>query len=426
MRNAFIVLFCKILSSLTQKLNLGNGSTWPGHIAIRINPHIINQLLKNSRTKILFIVGTNGKTTTTSLLSHILTADGKKIIHNSSGANLLNGIASILLQNSTFFGKIDADVALFEIDENIFPLITKSLRPDAVVALNLFRDQLDRYGEINTIAEKWRKAIASLPQSTKLYLNADDPQIAYLGRKAHQEVFYFGLEEKSDARLDHAADSTYCPACGNKLLFSTVYYAHLGIWKCPNGDFSRPKPNLYSSDYYPLSGLYNKYNTIAAMLVAKSLGLTNEDVSKSLRTFSPAFGRQEKITYHHKHVEIILAKNPAGFNQTLQTINELKAKNILFVLNDRIADGKDVSWIWDVDFEKLQKDKKTITISGDRVYDMALRCKYAGLESKSKNNLEEAISYALSQMEKNETLFIIPTYTAMLEVRKIITGKKIL
>lgn len=425
MKNFFIVLFCKALSSLTTLLNLGNGSTWPGHIALKLNSEIIKDLLQHSSTKIVFILGTNGKTTTTSLISHILQDNGKKVIYNNSGANLINGIASALLLNSSILGNINADVALFEIDENAFPVISKDLTPDIVVALNLFRDQLDRYGEIHTIASKWHDVIKKLPSQTQLILNADDPQVALL-RGNNDQTAYFGLEEKSDAKLDHAADSTYCPLCGNKLKFSTVYYSHLGIWKCPKGDFVRPNPTLSSSNFYPLKGLYNKYNTLAAILAVENLGIPQDRIEKSLRTFSPAFGRQEKITYHNKHIEVILAKNPAGFNQTLETIVDLKAKHVLFALNDRVADGKDVSWIWDVDFEKLQKKQLSITTSGDRVYDLSLRCKYADLSIKSDENMNDAISYALSQMEKNETLFVIPTYTAMLEIRKIITGKKIL
>lgn len=425
MKNFLIVLLCKILSSFASSLNLGNGSTWPGHIALKLNPNIIKDLISHSSTKIVFILGTNGKTTTASLISHILQNSDKKVIHNSSGANLTNGIASTLILSSNIFGKIHADVALFEIDENVFPLLTNDVAPNIIVALNLFRDQLDRYGEVHTIAHKWEATITKLPPQTKLILNADDPQIALLGRKSDQAV-YFGLKEKNDAVLDHAADSTYCPLCKSKLKFSTVYYSHLGIWKCPNEDFSRPEPTLSECTYYPLIGLYNKYNTLAAILVSENLDISKDRIEKSLRTFSPAFGRQEKITYHNKHLEVILAKNPAGFNQTIDTLLELRAKHVLFALNDRIADGKDISWIWDVDFEKLQKQQPSITASGDRVYDLSLRCKYADLSIKSNENMDDAISYALAQMDRDETLFIVPTYTAMLEIRKIITGKKIL
>ncbi len=425
MKNFFVILLCKVLSFFASRLNLGNGSTWPGHIALKLNPNIIKDLSSHSSTKIVFILGTNGKTTTASLISHILQNSDKKVIHNSSGANLTNGIASTLILSSNVFGKIHADVALFEIDENVFPLLTNDVAPNIIVALNLFRDQLDRYGEVHTIAHKWENAITKLPTQTKLILNADDPQIALLGKNSNQAV-YFGLNEKSDAVLDHAADSTYCPLCGTKLTFSTVYYSHLGIWKCPKGDFVRPNPTLSSSNFYPLQGLYNKYNTLAAILVVENLGIPQDRIEKSLRTFSPAFGRQEKITYHNKHIEVILAKNPAGLNQTLETIIDLKAKHVLFALNDRIADGKDISWIWDADFEKLQKQQLSITTSGDRVYDLSLRCKYADLSIKSDENMNDAISYALAQMDRDETLFIVPTYTAMLEIRKIITGKKIL
>lgn len=426
MKNQLLIHQGKLLSKIIQLANLGNGSTWPGHIALKVNPNFIKETLKHSPTKIIFIVGTNGKTTTTAILTHLLKGDRKKVIQNTSGANLINGIASTLILNTNIKGKLLADYALFEVDENAFPLACREVTPDAIILLNLFRDQLDRYGEINTIAAKWAKTIAQLPSSTKLFLNADDPQIAFLGKNATQKVYYFGLDEKGTTKSDQMADSSYCPICESRLEYKKTYYSHLGVWSCPKKDFSRPTSLVSAAPSYPLSGLYNHYNTLAAYLCALTLGTAAITLEESLKTFKPAFGRQEKLLVHNKNVEVILAKNPAGFNQTLQTVLDLKAKNLLMLLNDRIADGTDVSWIWDIDFEMLKGKNLTITVSGDRCYDLALRLKYSGVPVIVEPRLTTAISASIAGTSYEDTLFIIPTYTAMLDIRKVLTGKKIL
>lgn len=441
MRNQFLITQGKILSKLAKIANLGHGSTWPGHIALTLHTSFIKDLLKKSKTRVVFIVGTNGKTTTTTLLRHILKTAQKKVIHNESGANLLNGIAStLLLHSSPLSAKVEADIALFEVDENAFPLICEEITPDMIVFLNLFRDQLDRYGEVNTVAFKWQETLTRIPSSTRLFLNADDPQIAFLGQIAKQRVSYFGVNEpqkKQDA-IDHSSDSTYCPNCETKLTYSKNYYSHIGIWTCPGCEFSYPSHVFTNAPSYPLYGLYNKYNVNAATLVAEYLGVPKNVINKAFSSFQPAFGRQEKLVYEGKSAEIILVKNPAGFNQALVTVLEQKAKHLLLVLNDRSADGTDISWIWDIDVEQLHKVKDLkLTLSGQRVYELALRLKYGGfgkIEHGTWNtentqiieNLQEAITRAFSSVEKNEKLYILPTYTAMLEVRKLLTGKKIL
>ena len=396
-------------------------------MALSVNKNFIKDLIKNSKTKIIFVVGTNGKTTTTSLLAHILRTNGKKVIQNTSGANLLNGVASTLLLSASSRGKIEADYLLFEIDESAFPLACKELTPDGIVMLNLFRDQLDRYGEVNTIALKWREALSTLPNTTQLFLNADDPQIAFLGKHSRLHELYFGLDEKGakSPKIDHSSDSTFCPNCAEKLVYAKKYYSHLGIWSCPSCQLIHPTHVLTTSPSYPIDGLYNKYNTHAVVVVATYLGVPIDDIKNSLQTFVPVFGRQEKIEFEDKNVEIILAKNPAGFDQSLETIIENKATDLLLILNDNIADGTDVSWIWDINTEMLIDKKMQITLSGTRAYDLALRLKYAGI---SDYVLEPNISLAVDMAVKKATthLSILPTYTAMLEVRKLLTGKKIL
>ena len=229
----------------------------------------------------------------------------------------------------------------------------------------------------------------------------------------------------------------YCPKCGSRLDYKSITFSHLGNWTCGNCGLKKPKADLENFDTYPLPGLYNKYNTHAAILAAKVLGISTDKITKALTHFKPAFGRQEIIEYKGKKIQIFLSKNPASFNQSLATINELKARNLLIVLNDRIPDGRDVSWIWDVDFENNLKNFKNVTVSGDRVYDMALRLAYSTQKSKLKNqnfnskvkifeSLDTAIENSIQGINSKETLYILPTYSAMLDLRKILTGKAIL
>lgn len=432
MNNFWVANLGKTISTLSKLSNRGSGSTWPGHIALGLNNTYIKDLLQTAPTQIILIVGTNGKTTTGKILTTILQKQKKKVIQNSSGANLLNGIASSLLLGTTFSGDLQADYAIFEVDENNLPLVLKELTPKAIAVLDLFRDQLDRYGEIDSIAEKWEKAFEKLPSSTHLILNADDPLVAYLGQNTKAAVSYFGLDQTAENGADsqQAADSLYCPRCNNKLVFQKVFYSHLGVWKCHYCKLQRPLPAL-ASTYYPLAGTYNKYNALAASLTAKTLGVSDDHILQALHTVTAAFGRQEKLSVQGKKVQIFLAKNPTSFNESLRTIAEEGAKHALLVLNDRIPDGRDVSWIWDIDFESYAGNFSSITISGDRTYDMALRVAYAfPAQEKAtylpETSLHHAVHVALSQLGKNETLYILPTYSAMLEVRKILTGKKIL
>lgn len=430
--NILLILLGKAIGLISKTFNLGSGSTWPGHIALNLNKNFIRDVLttNDQKPKTILIAGTNGKTTTGKMIQIILEKAGKKVFQNQAGANLLNGIASSLIQYCNKRGGLNYDYAIFEVDENTLPLALAQFTPDFLILLNLFRDQLDRYGEINIIAGKWKKTIDQLSSRTILLLNADDPQIAILGKSRTGKVFYFGLsdKEKGTNALAHASDSTYCPNCSSKLNYKKIFFSHLGIWECPNCSLKRPVPDISQFDQYPLVGTYNKYNILAAALLAQLNNISNRTIEQSLQQFEPAFGRQEALEIDGKKVQIFLSKNPTSFNESLRTIAELEAKHLLLVLNDRIPDGRDVSWIWDVDFEKIDSHG-SVYISGDRAYDMALRLKYAGLTSFFKQiytDIQKAIQSALKNVPKNDVLYILPTYSAMLEIRKILTGRKIL
>lgn len=424
--NAVLILFGKLFSLISRKLNFGSGSTWPGHIALKINPNFIKDVLKNSKTKVIVIAGTNGKTTTGRLITSIIRENHKSFLQNKAGANLLNGLASALIRGININAGLPHDYFIFESDENALPQVVEQTNPDYVICLNLFRDQLDRYGEIDLIANKWRDSFNKLTNKTTLILNADDPEVAYLSENSNAKIVYFGLEEEGLKETGHGADSIYCPRCRKKLVFQTVFFSHLGIWRCPNCKLKRPKTDLSKITDSPLPGTYNKYNSLAAALFAKTEGFKEESIKNAFKAFTPAFGRQEKLLYKGKAIQLFLSKNPTSINESLQTIKGLGGRNLLIVLNDRIPDGQDVSWIWDINFENILTENFNIMVSGDRVYDMAIRLKYSSVFTHVEPGLKNAIELMIKNLEEGETLYILPTYSAMLETRKILTGKKLL
>jgi UDP-N-acetylmuramyl tripeptide synthase len=418
---------------------LGAASVLPGEIARRLQPQVLSLLFAQVRQGVILVVGTNGKTTTSLLLRKILESQGWRVAHNDSGANLINGLVTTLLGNTNLMGQLDADYAILEVDENVLPVVLRSCQPQFIVGLNLFRDQLDRYGEIDTISRKWKQAIASLPAETVVILNGDDPTLCSLGQQLLQKVLFFGLNEP-DAYLHeipHAVDSIYCPRCGCKLNYAGVYLSHLGDYHCPSCSFTKSQLAVNSREWPQiLIGVYNKYNTLAAGLVALQIGINISAIYDAIKNFRAPFGRAEELKVGDKHVRILLSKNPVGMNETIRTVNQLQKtygpSTKLLVLNDRTPDGTDVSWIWDVDTEKLMASGGIVVVSGDRVYDMALRLHYSQTDGENnvklivKEDLSEAIATALDHTPDNKALYILPTYSAMLEVRGLLTGRKIL
>ncbi len=439
-RLGLAVGIAKTATAAVKILKRGAGSVLPGAIARRLQPRILPLLFAQVRQGAILIVGTNGKTTTALLLRTLLAEQGWRVTHNASGANLINGLITALLADTNLVGRLQTDFAILEVDENVLPLVLRDCRPRYILGLNLFRDQLDRYGEVDTIGYRWRQALAPLPDSTTIVLNADDPTLAYLGQNLSQKVLYFGLNEPELylEEIPHAVDSIYCPSCGQRLHYRGVYLSHLGDYACPQCDFQKSPLSLESADWGQiLIGVYNKYNTLAAGLVAQDLGLERAAIDEVVRNFRAAFGRAEELTVAGKHVRILLSKNPVGMNETIRAVGDLQAQGktsvTLIALNDRIPDGTDVSWIWDVDLEKLSALGGTFVVSGDRVYDMALRLQYSQAEGVEppfqllvEPDLHNALQLALDQTPTDETLHILPTYSAMLEVRQLLTGRKIL
>lgn len=446
----YLTLFiAKLADAFIQLFSLGSGSTWPGHIALALYPNILQKLTEKSNIKIVLIAGTNGKTTTSLIIKSILEESGLKVFHNQEGANLLNGIVTAFIRNTTIVG-----IAVLEVDENSLPLVLDMISHprggSSIVLLNLFRDQLDRYGEVDIIADKWRTALSNLTNATTLVVNADDPQLAHLSNSTKAHVVPFTIDPsyfKKQAQ-SHDVDSTYCPQCGTKLNYSSYSYSHLGFYLCKKCSFARPIKTKDYSHFLSnshLKGIYNVYNISAAVTLVKSVFRTiDADVAKALGAMKPAFGRQETIHYKGRKVLMLLSKNPVGFNQSIAVSNDvLKDKNnrVLVCLNDRIPDGRDISWIWDVDFENLYKSKRAIYVSGDRAADLGTRFQYCmknpeelAYASKSysiKNvyvypQLVDAIGAAVGTTARGGTLVVMATYSAMLEVREILLGRKLL
>ena len=427
----------------------GGATSAPGLFAELIDPQILTKLSTNLEAGAILITGTNGKTTTSRILSSILQTANLQIVHNRSGSNLTRGLITQLIKAATSSGKIKEDLALFEVDEATLPKVVAAIHPKAIVINNLFRDQLDRYGEVDIIRKKWSDALRFLGKETTLILNSDDPLIASLAKNAKTNILFFGLKDKKNIlkKAPHAVDALLCPECSNELKFDYFYISHMGKFFCPNCRFSQPQAQIYANFIklfgpdntnarifvgnngfeinLKLGGLYNIYNTLAAVSAAVCLGLSLHQIKEGLDKFEVAFGRLGKIKIGEKYITSALVKNPVGFNETLRLLfSDKKEKNLLIIINDLIADGRDVSWLWDVDFETLKDFENTVTVSGTRYLDMKLRLKYAQITNvASYQNLEEAFQEAVEKTKKEETLYILPTYTAMLKLREILAKK---
>ena len=450
MRKFIAILAAETARAFSQITKRGSGSAMPGLVAQKVDPAIITKLSAMLPGGIILVTGTNGKTTTAKMLAGILDAAGHKVIYNFSGSNLSRGIASFLIQHTNFWGtKMDGDIGLFEVDEATMPEIIALVRPTTIVVTNLFRDQLDRYGEVDKTAEIIGKSLQMAPEAT-VVLNADDPLVASLASYNKNSIF-FGIDTDYKTLSVGAIDSRHCTACGEKLTFNPRYFGHLGNYTCSKCGLGRPKlgyaltdlglniegskatlntPNAKTSIAVQLPGLYNLYNALAAGATASLLKVNNDIISHTIGNISAAFGRMEKISLPGgRNIFLMLVKNPTGFTQTIETLTfDKKPKNILFALNDNFADGTDVSWIWDAEMEITRDIAKDVVITGIRGEDMQLRLKYADYDMKKvtfEKNIPKALETSIETLPAGETLYILPTYSAMLEIRKVLSNKKL-
>ncbi|HBV85121.1 MAG TPA: DUF1727 domain-containing protein [Desulfosporosinus sp.] len=422
------------------------GTTLPGKIANWIDPLIMHHLSVAYNEGIIMVTGTNGKTTTANLLANILRQSGKNFAFNQAGANLVTGITGALIQNTGWNGLSRARLALLEVDEATVPKFCEQVAPSLAIVTNFFRDQLDRYGELDTTV---RMVKGSLPKETVLVLNGDDPLVAQFGTN-HISTIYYGVERTPDSRCEsqETREARFCPECGTVLDYSLFHYGQLGIFKCSGCGFHRPEPKILANDVHTneelllfqvdgvlftiaLQGYYNLYNALAALTAARELGLNDRVIEKGLRMFIPQAGRMERFRLPQGEITLTLVKNPTGFDQVIQTmIGVDKPLGIIIGINDLAADGRDISWLWDVNFERLgihEARIQKVVCTGLRAEDIALRLKYAGV-SIQKLVIEHSLAGALDRLKSDkvegETWFVLPTYTLLFPLREILENQK--
>jgi lipid II isoglutaminyl synthase (glutamine-hydrolysing) len=442
------VALARASGAVSRRSGRGGGTTLPGRLLLRLAPDALGRLASSLQRGSTIVSATNGKTTTAGMIAEILRAEGRVPVHNRAGSNMSWGVATALLEQRGSEG-------LFEVDEAWLPAVAAELEPRLIVLGNLFRDQLDRYGELERLADEWAALVERRAGPTEFVLNADDPLVADLGRdregRRRPGVTYFGIDDPSQAlpALEHAHDAKHCRRCGAAYVYERAFVGHLGHYSCPNCDADRPAPDVAATRvtlqgmsgsrvaigtpagdldvHLPLPGVYNVYNAVAAVAAAQRLGVDLRLVGRGLEAMRAVFGRVETIEVGGVPVSILLIKNPAGTNEVLRTLRLESAGaglDLWIALNDRIADGRDISWVWDADFELLDGAVRSVVCAGTRAPEMAVRLKYAGLPPEAidvvhdiPGSLDRAVSGAGGR------LFALPTYTALIELRKLLADR---
>ena len=501
LRAGLAVVGGRAAGALSRRLHLGGGTSIVGLVAQRLYPGIVGHLATQLEYGSVLVTGTNGKTTTSGFIAAILSDAGLRVWRNREGSNLMRGVASSLVIRALPNGHLrraGRAISIFEVDEAVVPQAVQTIPPRVAVFTNLFRDQLDRYGEVDSVAARWQRAVGLLPTSTTLVLNADDPTTANLGELFTGKVLYFGIDDPSfdltaqrvSSERHQAIDTRTCPQCGSDYTYDLRFYSHMGHYYCTNCGRRRPQVDIRAvqvqSDSFdrlrisvatstqqrevviPLPGLYNIYNALAAIAAAQALQIDWNPIASGIEQFKPIFGRGERIQVEGRTIRLLLAKNPTGFNEVLRTLfSDETPRHVLFILNDNTADGRDISWIWDVDFERAVGQTAALSVAGTRALDLALRLKYAGfaerdmtiipptplramrreavLNERSKRvakadqvrpavltdkeqkpgmramqryGIAEALDVAIDKTPVGETLFVVPTYTGLLEVHR--------
>ncbi len=507
LRAGLAVMGGRAAGALSRRLHLGGGTSIAGMVAQRLYPDIVEHLSTQLAHGSVLVTGTNGKTTTSGFIAAILSDAGLRVWRNREGSNLMQGVAGALVIRAQPDGNLrraGQAISIFEVDEAVMPQAVQILPPRVAVFTNLFRDQLDRFGEVDAVSTRWQQAINSLPENATLVLNADDPSTAHLGEFFRGHVVFFGIDDPSfdltkeglsSIERHQVIDTRTCPHCGGEYVYSVQYYSHLGHYVCSQCKRERPKADVRAVKIVadgidrlriqietrthqgeiviPLAGFYNVYNALAAIAASQALSINWEPIVSGIEQFKPAFGRGERVHVEGRTLRLLLAKNPTGFNEVLRTLfSDGIQRHVLFVLNDNIADGQDISWIWDVDFERTTHQLATLTVAGTRAFDLALRLKHAGIEQEAmaivnsaplralkttqeskarkrrrdrrKRNKEamrisqmtaldentlndrttktyginHALDIAIRQTPSGETLFVIPTYTGLLEIHR--------
>jgi lipid II isoglutaminyl synthase (glutamine-hydrolysing) len=462
----------KSIRYLSRGLGRGGGTTLPGHVANRFDRGLLMSLARDLPNGCVLVTGTNGKTTTTRILAEVARADGFHVITNPEGSNLLSGIATSLLIKAIAQGRLDVPpsaIGVFEVDEGALGPAIEALDPRLVVITNLFRDQLDRYFEVDFVAGLWQRSLRRLPSGATVVLNADDAAVSFLGDDLSAQVRYFGLNDRECGKpgLEHAADSRRCPRCDHDLLYELNFYAHLGHYVCKECDWRRPDPEYAAQNVLlhgaagstleiraaaderllkiPLAGLYNAYNALAAAAGASCLGISPSSFQAGVREITGAFGRLEPVRLGAKQAVLLLVKNPSGFTEALRLVLSLGPRaRLILGLNDNEPDGRDVSWIWDVDFEQCRERISYLAVAGTRAHDLALRLKYAGIvtsrgrltgcsddasdEMPQKHllvdeDMTRSFFTAVEQAPAGTVVYVLSSYTAMWTLRRALVRR---
>lgn len=445
----------KVAGNVIRRMGRGGGTAAPGLVAERLDPALLRKLTAQLGEGAVVVAGTNGKTTTTRMIADVFEAVPWRVVHNRSGSNLVRGVIAAFIQRASLLGSIGGDIGVIEADEAALPELVRRVQPRVLLLNNLFRDQLDRYGELDAIAKTWRVMLKELPADATVVVNGDDPTLVAITDGIRARRVCFGLNEEKH-RLDalpHAADAAICRVCGADLGYHALYVSHLGDWYCTGCGRERPALDYVGSlielhgvtslsmrigeaadgDHdvqIGVPGLYNAYNALAAAAVAREIDVQWDVLTGAFDAFRSAFGRIERLTYRDRELTLALVKNPTGFNEVLRMLTaETGGLQLptMIAINDLDADGRDVSWLWDVDFELLAKGEGTLSTSGLRGADMANRLKYAGVDVPRIHQLNDDVSAALDAfvdaIPEGEGGYILPTYTAMLALRKTLAER---
>src|SRR6266581_9317550 len=417
LRAGLAVMGGRAAGALSRRLHLGGGTSIAGMVAQRLYPDIVGHLSTQLAHGSVLVTGTNGKTTTSGFIAAILSDAGLRVWRNREGSNLMQGVAGALVIRAQPDGNLrraGQAISIFEVDEAVMPQAVQTLPPRIAVFTNLFRDQLDRFGEVDSVSARWQQAVGLLPETAILILNADDPTTAHLGEFFPGNAVFFGIDDSTldltheslSAERHQVIDTRTCPHCGGEYVYSVRYYSHLGHYSCSKCKRVRPGADVRAVKVVtdgidrlriqietrtqqgdiviPLAGFYNVYNALAAIAACQALGINWEPIVSGIEQFKPAFGRGERVQVEGRTLRLLLAKNPTGFNEVLRTLfSDEIPRHVLFVLNDNIADGRDISWVWDVDFERIAQHTATLAVAGTRALDLALRLKYAGVEQQA-------------------------------------------
>lgn len=461
-RKYLILFLAKQVKTLLRLFNVSGGTALPGLLVEKVYSKIFDDIATNFSQKIIVISGTNGKTSTTNILSNIFENTEISVISNFSGSNLERGVISAYLDSLNNFGQFISpnSVLILEIDEGVLPQVAEKIKPAMIILLNLFRDQLDRYGEIENIRSRWMNTFAKdMFVKSKLIVNADDFLLSDIAKSFQGEVSYFGIDDQllSENTSNRITEISYC-YCGKKIIHNLLYYAHIGKWQCSHCDNMRKQPDIIATNiqlsnngirfnlksnsdsrFFESSsiGLFSVYNAIAAFSALIKLGINLEYIHDSFKVNHQIFGRQESFIIKERKIKLFLVKNPAGLDQVIDALmqkkhiheNQNQQKiNLLFALNSRIEDGKDVSWIYDADFETLTSGVGNLVVSGERLHDLALRFVIAGASNfEVEQNIKKALSAIISKSEQGSDIYLLLTYSAMMDYRKYIakiSGRK--